>query len=115
MNNKPWNLDTAEEVKVIKVLLYEKGEASLVDYFSGISNVKFTTRASEMRYGETYYYRGDGTNIRITIVPTITLSAVPRRYRKPHWFYVVICCHPNDIRFDAFPRFDIVDAIKYRL
>lgn len=115
MDNEQWNLNTAKTIKVIKVLLYEKDGTSIIDYFCSITDVKFTTRASEMRYGETHYYRGDGTNIKIMIVPTITLSAVPRRYRKHHWFYVFICCHPDDTKFDVFSGFDVVDANQYRI
>jgi hypothetical protein len=115
MNNKPWNIDTTEDIKVIKVLLYNKSEPSLVDYFSSISDVKFTTRASELRYGDTYYYHGDGTNIRITIVPTITILALPRQHRRHNWFYVAIYCHPDDTRFDDFPGFDIINATQYHI
>ena len=113
MDNDAWDLDTAEDGKVIRVLLYEKSEASLLDYFSGIADVKFTIHASEMKFGETHYYRGNGKNIKMFIVPTITLYALPRKYRKPHWLYVAVFCHPKDTRFDVFTEFEVIDATRY--
>src|SRR5262245_37591897 len=111
MNNDIWDLDTAEKIKVIKVLVYnDTDKLSLVDYLSRISDIVFTTHASEVRYGETYYFRGIGKNVKATILPTTTLSAIPRLYRKKNWFYVQIYCHPNDIRFDAFPDYDTIPA-----
>ena len=116
MQSDNWNLDTAEHVKIIKVLVYDDAsEISVVGYLSGISDLIFTTRASEMRYGETYYFRGTGKNVKATIVPTITLSALPRKYRKPKWFYVLICCHPDDTRFDVFSGYKVIPAAEYEI
>jgi hypothetical protein len=114
VQNDNWNLDTAERIKVIKVLVYEESnKLSLVDYLSSISDLIFTTRASEMRYGETYYFRGTGKNIKVTIVPTIALSVLPRKYRKQQLFYVLVLCHPEDMRFDTFHGYRTISATQY--
>ncbi len=114
MNSETWNLDTAEKIKVLKLLVHEQADKlSLLDYLSSISDLTFSTHASEMRYGETYYFRGTGKNVKAVIVPTITLSVLPRKYRKKHWFYVAIYCHPNDERFNTFPGFETVSAVQY--
>jgi hypothetical protein len=116
MQNDPWDMDTAQEIKVIKFLIYsQKDNLALVDYLSSISDLIFSTHTSEMRYNETYYFRGIGKNVKATIVPTITLSVIPRKYRKPHWFYVAIYCHPNDQRFDTFPGYETILATQYDL
>ncbi len=113
MDNEAWDIDKAEEIKEIRVLLSGKSEASLLDYFSGIADVKFTIHASEMKFGETHYYRGRGKNIKMFIVPTITLYALPRKCRKPHWLYAAVFCHPKDTRFDVFTGFEVIDATRY--
>ncbi len=115
-SNDTWNLDTADEIKVIKLLVHEpSNERSLPAYLSRISDLNFSTHASEMRYGDTYYFRGTGKNVRVTIVPTITLSALPRQYRKKDWFFVTIYCHPNDERFDKISGYEIVSASQYNI
>ena len=116
MQSDSWNLDTAEKIKVIKLLIHEKlDNVSIVDYLSGISDLMFSTHASEMRYGETYYFRGTGKNVKAILVPTLALSALPRKYRKNNWFFVQIYCHPDDARFDTFPNYEITSADQYNL
>jgi len=116
MNNENWDLNTAEKVKIIKVLVYEESEnLSLIVYLSSISDLAFSTHASEMRYGETFYFRGIGKNVKATIIPTITLTVLPRKYRKHNWFYVIIYCHPEDTRFDDFPGYITVTATQYNI
>jgi hypothetical protein len=116
MQNDNWDINTAEKIKVIKMLVYEEqNQLSLIDYMSGISDLIFTVHASEMRYGETHYYRGMGKNIKATILPTTTLSALPRKYRKREWFYVQIYCHPDDARFDVFLGYRTLPAGQYNV
>lgn len=116
MTKEDWNLDTADNIKVIKLLIYQTPDKTpLTNYLSTISDLTFTVHASEMRYGETYYFRGDGKNVRAIVLPTITLSAIPRKYRKQNWFYVNIFCHPDDLRFDTFPGYDSIPANQYNV
>lgn len=116
MHNDNWDLNTAEKIKVIKMLVNEEqNQLPLVDYLSSNSDLIFTMYASEMRYGETYYYRGTGKNIKVTILPTTTLSALPRRYRKRGWLYVQIYCHPDDARFDVFPGYRTLPGEQYNV
>jgi len=116
MSNDVWNIDTADELKEIKLLIRENpNQLPLKDYLSSISDLNFTVHASEMRYGETYYFRGKGTNVRAIILPTKTLSVIPRQYRKQEWFFVRIFCHPTDVRFDTFPNYHSVPAYQYNI
>lgn len=116
MSDNSWNLDKADKIKAIKVLLHKNSEElAVISYLCSISDIIFSAHASEMRFGDAIYFRGTGKNIKATVVPTLTLSALPRRYRKPHWFYVQIYCHPDDTRFDVFPGFQIIDARQYRI
>ena len=116
MQSDSWNLDTAEEIKVIKLLIHEKpGDVPIIDYLRSVSDLVFSTHASEMRYGETHYFRGTGKNVIAIIVPTLTLSGLPRKYRKHNCFFVQIYCHPDDARFDIFPGYEITSANQYNL
>lgn len=118
MQENNWNIDTAkaDETKVIKLLIYsEKDNMDIVNYLSSISDLTFSTHASEMRFGDTYYFRGSAKNLKVLIVPTINLSVIPRKYRKRNWFYVAINCHQNDHRFDNLGGYITVPADQYNL
>lgn len=116
MPNDSSSLDTVNNIKTIKLFIHETAEKlSLTEYLKSISDLTFSTHSSEMRYGETYYFRGNGTNIRALIVPTITLSKIPRQYRKQDWFYVKIYCLPDDMRFDTFPDYECAAAHQYNI
>ncbi len=111
-----WNFDTANNIKVIKVFIFqEPGKILITDYLCSISDISFKTHASEMRFGETTYLRGEGNNLRAVIVPTLTISSIPRKYRRQNWFYLNIYCHPEDTRFDEFPEFVCESANKYSI
>jgi hypothetical protein len=116
MQTDDWNLDTAENIKVIKLLVREKGAAvSLLEYLSSISDLKFFTHASEMRFGDTVYFRGVGKNVKAVIVPTKNLKSIPRKHRSDEWLYLAIYCHPNDRRFDEFSSYETVSAVQYNI
>lgn len=118
MSSNDWNINKAKNVKTVAFLVYQpEDKLPLINYFGNISNLAFTVHASEWRFGDTYYYRGSSQDAKALIVPTKTLSAIPRKYRKDHWYYVKIFCHPDDIRFDRFSDYKYlsIQPDKYKV
>ncbi|MBT3338957.1 MAG: hypothetical protein HN855_09170 [Anaerolineae bacterium] len=118
MPDNTWNIETATKTKSVAfIVLQPKATTSLVEYLSNISDLKFTAHASEFRFSNAHYYRGSSSKSKALIVPTQTLSSIPRKYRKPNWFYLKIFCHPDDLRFETLPTYEhiSVPSDKYRV